>query len=136
MSSAGPDSPCDVLGWTLPQPRSGVRVMLFLDNIRAQAMQSAVPLPILLGHVLSHELGHVILGAGPGDHRFPGLMRAQWGPLEFDRIRHGALKFSQSQAAALRRSITERLSGGPPGSGRAGWMGELRNETWPRGFRQ
>jgi hypothetical protein len=135
ISSARPDSPWRVLGRALPFPRSGVRVTLFLDAIRAQAMETAIPLPILLGHALGHELGHVILGAGPADHRFPGLMRAQWGPLEFDRIRHGALKFSRIQAAALRRTIAEGLSESPPGA-QKGWLGELRNETWPRAFGQ
>jgi len=108
VSSGRPDFPVTVLGQALPFAVSGGRITLFLDNIRARAAEGALPFPVLLGHALAHELGHV-LGAGARDHRFPGLMCAKWGPMEFDRMRHGALGFSHSQSVAMRHALTDRM---------------------------
>ncbi len=110
VSSAGREFPGDVLGRAVPVALSGARVTLFLDNINSRASQNALPLAILLGDALAHQFRHVILGAGAGDHRYPGLMCGQRGPMQLDRTHHGALKFSQSQAGALRQSLQERLS--------------------------
>jgi hypothetical protein len=110
VKNGGTECPGEVLGRSLPFAVSGTEVTLFLDNIRSWAIKAGLTFPTGLGNALAHELGHVLLWSEAGDHHGPGLMRAQWGPVEFDRIRHGALKFSQAQSAAMRRRVTERPS--------------------------
>lgn len=57
----------------------------------------------LLGHVMAHEIGHLLLGTG--DHSCCGIMSPHWGPAEFLRIGMGTLLFTPEQA----RNIRSRL---------------------------
>jgi hypothetical protein len=111
VSTAGPALPAEVLGRALPFAASGTQVTVFLDHIRSSAKQSAVPVPALIGHVLAHELGHVLLRSEVDSHQSAGVMCGEWGPSEYDRIRHGALRFTHFQTLALQRTILDGLSG-------------------------
>jgi hypothetical protein len=48
---------------------------------------------------------------GSSAHAPRGLMRAEWGRTELDRIQHGALKFSESEAAPIRASLLAANNG-------------------------
>jgi len=54
----------------------------------------------ILGCVVAHELGHVMLG--PDSHSPYGIMAARWTATELDTIHWGLLWFLPSQAAFLR----------------------------------
>src|SRR5689334_18016613 len=62
--------------------------------------------PEILGHVISHELGHLLLHTNM--HSPGGLMAADWTPQDFYAIRHSKLLFTQSEAAILRRAVVRR----------------------------
>jgi hypothetical protein len=98
-----PALPPGTMGWSLPAAQAGAHITIFWDEIRRRQAEVGSSVPCLLGYALAHELGHVLLGSSA--HAPRGLMRAEWGRAELDRIQHGALKFSESEAAMLRASL-------------------------------
>jgi hypothetical protein len=65
----------------------------------------------ILGHVIAHEVGHLLLGTN--SHSAFGVMRAHWDGEELQQASRGSLLFTQAQAAMMR----ERLN---VSSGKAG----------------
>jgi hypothetical protein len=98
-----PAFPSGALGWSLPTAQAGAHVTVFLEEIQRLQPQIGVSVPCLLGYALAHELGHVLMLSSAHSPR--GLMRAEWSRAELDRIQHGALKFSEAEAKALRASL-------------------------------
>lgn len=60
----------------------------------------------LLGHVIAHELGHLLLG--PDSHSPTGLMRAAWDPKEIKLMARGYLPFTAKQRRRLRVEVLQR----------------------------
>jgi len=108
--------PPEALGWSLPAAQTGAHVTIFLDEIKRRQAEVGMAVPCLLGYALAHELGHVLMGSSA--HAPRGLMRAEWGRTELDRIQHGALKFSESEATAIRTSLLAANNGLGPISSR------------------
>ena len=73
----------------------------FSDRITSAAVRVGVDAGTLLGLVISHELGHLLLGSGY--HGWSGIMRADWSEELFNRPRE-AWRFSALEAVTMRRS--------------------------------
>jgi len=69
--------------------------------------QSGVAGPVtqVLGLVIAHELGHLLLGTG---HSASGIMRARWGLNDWVLARQDKLSFLPRQAADLRKELRNR----------------------------
>jgi hypothetical protein len=101
-------TPSGALGSSLPNARHGVSATIFHERIESlcDRIQSLLcpfvqqAFGVVLGHVIAHELGHVLLGSG--EHASEGIMRANWGKADFDRAARGHLGFTALQAAAIR----------------------------------
>ncbi len=92
-----------------PMSSEGERASMtsvFLSHVDEQASTVGVGLPILLGHVLAHELGHLLLRTS--HHASSGLMRPTWTAKDLRRAAHGQLLFTQEQAASLRAELRAR----------------------------
>ena len=61
----------------------------------------------VLGAVIVHEIGHLILGPAHGRH---GLMHPNWGPLQFLLIKCRDLEFTSEEAGRLREDVDSMLS--------------------------
>ena len=59
-----------------------------------------------LGHVIAHELGHLLLGRG--SHAAAGLMSSKWSSEEQMLITRGELEFGIEEAARLREAMIAR----------------------------
>ena len=59
----------------------------------------------LLGYVISHELGHLLIGAG---HRPNGIMRASLGKSELEELNRRHLKFNEWEQGMIRKSLAAR----------------------------
>jgi Zn-dependent peptidase ImmA (M78 family) len=79
----------------------------YYDKVAEFAQQKALDSARVLGCVIAHEIGHLLLGYGA--HSGDGIMRAPWSFVETYRIRAGAIAFSKEHAAAIR----SRLAGPP-----------------------
>jgi hypothetical protein len=65
----------------------------------------------VLGHVMAHEIGHLLLGRE--SHGSSGLMSARWTADEQASLVRGELRFSSDDAARLRNAMTDRAAWKP-----------------------
>jgi hypothetical protein len=72
---------------------------------RQLASEGAATGPIL-GCVIVHEIGHLLLG--PNQHSPRGMMRAQWSSEELKLITDSSLHFTAQQAEAIRAEVNRR----------------------------
>ena len=59
----------------------------------------------ILGSVMAHEIGHLLLGAH--SHAISGIMRAQWESRELNQIAMGTLLFLPWQDHPMRAKVVE-----------------------------
>jgi len=57
----------------------------------------------ILGNVMAHELGHLLLGSN--SHALSGIMKARWENEELERIAKGGLFFTIEQAELIRERL-------------------------------
>jgi hypothetical protein len=72
------------------------------DRVRDTASRAAMNEADLLGFVMAHEIGHLLLPSGSPDS---GLMRSRWTVRDFKRMNVAQLEFSSLQATQIRRTI-------------------------------
>ena len=94
-----PDA-CGV-AYVLPETDRGWLATAFADRIAGAAIRVGVDAGTLLGLVIAHEVGHLLLGRGY--HGWTGLMRADWEEQLLKRNPE-AWRFSTLEAARLRRA--------------------------------
>jgi hypothetical protein len=74
-----------------------------------QAQGSKALHAAILGHVMAHELGHLLLGVG--SHGATGLMHVPWHKKELESLAQGALLFTSWEGDKMRRQVFARLGG-------------------------
>ena len=57
---------------------------------------------VLLGFVIAHEIGHLLLGPG---HVSDGVMRTGWNVSELQALRQRWLRFNQAESARIRQAL-------------------------------
>ncbi len=62
---------------------------------------------MILGHVMAHELGHLLLGMG--SHGASGLMHVPWHKKELEKAAQGLLLFTPWEIARMRRQVLARI---------------------------
>lgn len=93
ISDTGPSRYCDV----------------FYNRVQDLQQQGVASISSVLGHVLAHEIGHLLLGTN--SHSRTGIMRAQWQADELRAASMGRLLFSSEEGERIREQV-RRLSGG------------------------
>jgi hypothetical protein len=78
----------------------------FSDRIAGAATRVGVEAGTLLGLVIAHEVGHLLLGSGY--HSWNGVMRADWPDALLDRDGE-QWRFSTLEAARMRQVATNRF---------------------------
>jgi len=101
-------TPPDVLGSSLVDGRlhGGTLATVYVDRVHAMAARAGVDAGILLGRVVAHELGHLLLGTN--EHSARGLMRADWCDDELRRNQREDWIFSPEEAARIRKAVRSR----------------------------
>jgi hypothetical protein len=102
---ARPKRSTDVLGESLVTPLDGGGSLatVFADSVRAFAGPLRAIRGAVLGRVVAHEIGHLLMNSV--DHSVSGLMRRWWAPNE--RAVEDWL-FTTREAAAIRESLEAR----------------------------
>jgi hypothetical protein len=87
---------------------------VFADRIGQASTRAGVDVGTLLGRVMAHEIGHLLLGTGY--HGAAGLMRADW-PDAFLTRTGDDWRFSPREAVRMHEaveSLTRGLAARPP----------------------
>ena len=75
----------------------------FHDRIEATAQQHRTDVGKLLGCVMAHELGHILLARG--SHSPTGIMSDRWDQFTMDLVAESLLRFTKQQAESIRKSV-------------------------------
>jgi hypothetical protein len=90
-----------VVGYAAVTPGEAGRIAFVIyDRIRDIARRADADIAQVMGTVIAHELGHLLLPAG--SHTDDGLMRRRWATTDF---RRRDLQFSIAQAEEIRQTI-------------------------------
>lgn len=93
-----------VLGVSFLSPEgSGCQADVFYEGIERMYRESLVHTTVILGHVMAHEIGHLLLGIN--SHSTRGIMRAHWGMEDLTRAEACTLLFAEPQS----RRMAQRL---------------------------
>jgi hypothetical protein len=95
---------------------------VYVGVIKMLARRSRSFEPHILGHVIAHEMGHLLLGTKA--HSVGGLMRAHWRESEKDRAAQGGLQFLDAEAKRMRANYQTYVKTREPGNARC--------ENWPK----
>jgi hypothetical protein len=102
-------SELDAQRWAPPGSRLGFcldkEVYLILPAVQAIAARQKVPPWTVLAHVLTHEAGPALFEA---PHSLQGIMRAEFGKVDWRRAEKGQLLFMSTDARRLRDRIRQR----------------------------
>lgn len=88
------------------QTHTGSIATVFVDRIASTSDRAGANARGVLGRVMAHEIGHLLMGTG--HHAANGLMRAVWTDLELRRGIGLEWHFSASEARCMRAGIVQR----------------------------
>ena len=93
----------------------GVTATVFAGRAQEMAVDEETR-GALLGHLIAHELGHLLLGER-GHSAGAGIMRIPWRTKELEQAKKGTMLFLPSQAGKIRTQVVARMlsSANPPG---------------------
>jgi hypothetical protein len=96
----------DVLGTAIVDEKGvGFYAYVFYDRVQSIAEERKLG-HALLGDVLAHEIGHLLLGSN--SHSVSGIMSAHWYGEELRRISEGAMLFAPSQSRKMMDRVSSR----------------------------
>jgi hypothetical protein len=79
---------------------------VFWQRVQELHTNSNVDMGIVLGSVMAHEMGHLLLGSNA--HAISGIMRAHWEGSELRHINMGTLLFLPEQGQRMRARIAQQ----------------------------
>ncbi|HXR74786.1 MAG TPA: hypothetical protein VN737_02355 [Bryobacteraceae bacterium] len=98
----------DAAGLARPFAQTGVNVSVFFDRLELLAHSVNAAIYIILGHVMAHEIGHVLLHST--EHSANGLMQAQLGPASWRQASAGLLAFRHQEAQRMYQGLRSHRS--------------------------
>lgn len=75
---------------------------------RARSDNADFEVPVILGCVMAHEIGHLLLG--PDGHSGGGIMQPRWGSKQVRMLMMGALFFTPEQSKLMRAGARNRMT--------------------------
>jgi hypothetical protein len=104
--------PNDALGVAYVTVREGGRVAyIVFDRVNRLAQRWAKEPPQMLGLVIAHEIGHLLLPYG--SHSPSGLMRPHWQLEDFEKSDGLPDRFTRAQAEGIRTTLGRRAKSAP-----------------------
>jgi len=97
-----------VFGFAQSDPSGGFGyyASIFYHRVEELSGSWTSSTPVVLGHVMAHEMGHLMLGHG--GHSRTGLMTANWDRKELDRVNQRTFLFDSQQAKEIRARFLKR----------------------------
>jgi len=91
----------------------GVHSNVYFKNLSLSAAHPQLSNAEMLGYVLAHELGHLLLGTN--SHSPSGLMQARWDSSALHAAARSSLLFTSAQSSILRSRLSATLHFVAPG---------------------
>jgi hypothetical protein len=88
----------------VPDGASGI-VFLLYDRLEKVAKAGNIPLELVLGITMAHEIGHLLISPG---HAAAGIMRAKLDGNDWKLASRGALRFHPMEAEIIKRGTQKR----------------------------
>jgi len=92
-----------IFGMAFLSDNGGVYSDVFFNSIEALHRDCGTNLARILGHVMAHEVGHLLLGSH--SHSSRGIMCASWHAQQLRMIAMGGLFFTPEQAHAMKAKM-------------------------------
>lgn len=83
---------------------------VFYDRVMALVDGTTVAAPALLGRVMAHEIGHLLLG--PDSHSRTGVMRGNWSAPELSLVARLEMYFTREQSRRMKTRLAEQAPTG------------------------
>lgn len=96
-----PDFHPRAVAWSTPYADSGTRIHVLCDRVLNLHVDRGTG--VLLGHVMAHEIGHVLEGADR--HSPEGVMKARWEKPDLQKMLTGRLPFDPTDAALIHAAL-------------------------------
>jgi len=94
------------LGSSFAGTEGGSYATIYFPTVKDKALDTQVPIPVLLALATVHELGHLILGSQ--SHWPDGIMNARWGAKELREMTSRNRFFNPSQSRQLQARLAAR----------------------------
>jgi hypothetical protein len=92
----------EALAAARPFTDEGIGIVIFYDRL-GPALDLLLHPQYLLGHVLAHEIGHMLLRMD--SHAADGLMKARWSASEIRRMEAAPMRFTPEHAELMRENL-------------------------------
>jgi hypothetical protein len=117
LPTAGAFPNLRALGHAAVAPEGGVRATVYFDRVQKFTGENhpSCGLARLMGHVMAHELGHLLLSRA--SHSLIGLMAGPWDLKQLVQAEQGTLLFTPEEGVSMREAVTRRARR-PPVTGR------------------
>jgi hypothetical protein len=99
----------------LSENQPGVYADVFYPSIERLFRDYGTNRSLVLGDVMAHEIGHLLLGTNA--HFTIGIMRPRWRYEELEEVEKGTLLFTDTQAHAIRTRLMAVTLIKPPRTG-------------------
>jgi hypothetical protein len=92
------------LGLAVPAEQgTAAGALVFFDRVEQLAKGGGAPTAVILGHVATHELGHVLLG--PRTDTSLGVMKGRWSRSTIELAKGEQLSFTKKEVATIQREV-------------------------------
>ncbi len=89
----------DAMAFAFPYAEDGPCVTVLIDRLKQEVARNPDTTGILLGHVLAHEIGHVLQRIDR--HSDSGLMKARWSVGDIVEMKQARLRFTLYDAQSI-----------------------------------
>jgi hypothetical protein len=87
--------------------RHASNAYIFVEKVAAHAEEQSMSCPDLLGFVMAHEMGHLLLGTN--SHSRQGIMRSRWNPVDLESTYRARQRFLAKQKRSIRENVRARI---------------------------
>jgi hypothetical protein len=112
LEDAPPRFAANAMAYATPYRQGGTCIHVFYH--RVEHICSRQITPALLGHVMAHEITHVLQGIAC--HSVSGVMKASWDSADYDIMAVGSLPFTAEDIHLIRDHWVSRITRGPASS--------------------
>jgi hypothetical protein len=91
------------MAFSQPYAVGGASITVFMDRLEPMGGSNPTTTAALLGHVLAHEMGHVLQGTE--HHSASGVLKARWSQAEIQKMASEPLRFTDYDAKLILEGI-------------------------------